>query len=136
MQIQLHKLLSVDACFVILRELRWEQGVFCPHCNSLEISRSGKDDACSSCQRYVCKKCRRRFDDLSGTIFSGSHHPLTTWITVLYLMNLNVSNAQIAEELALNESSVFDLCSRIREGIVKKNLLYNLAEKLNLTNVI
>jgi hypothetical protein len=30
MQIQLHKLLSIEACYAILREIRWEQGVFCP----------------------------------------------------------------------------------------------------------
>jgi len=42
--------------------------------------KNGKDDACPSYQRYVCKTCRRKFDDFTGTIFSGMHYPLTTWI--------------------------------------------------------
>jgi len=35
-------------------------------------------------------------------------------------MSLYVSNSQIAVELEIAESSVLELCSRIREGIVKK----------------
>ncbi len=136
MQIQLHKLLSLELCYTILRELRWEEGVSCPHCSGTSVSKNGKDDGNPFCQRYVCKTCSRSFDDLTGTIFSGSHYPLTTWITALYLMNLNVSNAQIGAELDISPSSAFDLCSRIREGVVQKKLLYRLAEKLNLMSVI
>ena len=66
------------------------------------------------------KTCGRKFDDLTGTIFSGSYYSLTTWITVLYLMHLHLNNSQIAGELEIAESSVFELFSRIREGIVKK----------------
>ena len=34
----------------------------------------------------------------------GHHQPLSVWFTFLYLMGLNVSNQQIAEELGLNTS--------------------------------
>ncbi len=34
----------------------------------------------------------------------GRHQPLSVWFAYLYLMGLNQSNRQIAEELNLNES--------------------------------
>jgi FixJ family two-component response regulator len=51
-------------------------------------------------------------------------------------MNLNISNAQIADDLEISESTVYQMCSTIREGVVKKNLIYSLAALLNLTRLI
>lgn len=49
------------------------------------------------------KRCLSRFDDLSDTIFAKHHQPLQTWILCLYLMGLNLSTHQIAQELDLNK---------------------------------
>jgi hypothetical protein len=51
-------------------------------------------------------------------------------------MNLNISNAQIADDLEICESTAHRMCSTIREGIVKKSLVYSLAGLLNLTRLI
>jgi hypothetical protein len=39
---------------------------------------------------------------------------------VIYLVNLNISNAQIADNLEISESTVQQMCSVIRGGVVKK----------------
>jgi transposase-like protein len=139
--IQLHKILNVSVCWDILRSVRWENGVVCPTCSSSTIVKNGKDPIHKDNQHYHCKGCNKYFDDLSDTIFSGSQQPLHHWITVLYLMNLNVSNLQIAQELDISEDTSQAMCSIIREGIVKKSewrptLLYALAVKLKLTSVM
>jgi len=41
------------------------------------------------------------------------------WILCLYFMGLNISNEQIAHELALNGSDVQQMTAQLREGIVK-----------------
>jgi transposase-like protein len=135
-KLQLSKLLDKQQCFDAYRSIRWAEGVVCPHCQSKEIRKNGQDSKHKEVQHYECKGCKRYFDDLTETIFSGSHHPLTHWITVLYLMNLNISNAQIADDLEISESTVYQMCSTIREGVVKKNLIYSLAALLNLTRLI
>ena len=135
-EIQLHKILNVSLCWDILRDIRWKEGVICPQCGSGSIVRNGKDTAHPDNQHYRCKDCNKYFDDLTDTIFSGSQQPLHHWITVLYLMNLNVSNAQIAKELDITEATAQSMCSTVRESVVKKNLIYNLVEKLNLMNVM
>lgn len=134
--IQLHKILNISLCWDILRSVRWENGVVCPVCSSLEVIKNGKDNVHKDNQHYRCKDCGKYFDDLTDTIFSGSQQPLHHWITVLYLMSLNVSNRQISQELEISEGTSQSMCSIIREGVVKKNLIYILAAKLNLTSVI
>ena len=72
-------------------------------------------------QRYECRACGKRFDDLTGTVFSGHHQPLKVWILCLYFMGLNLSNEQIAEELELDRSDVQQMTTLLREGVVKKS---------------
>jgi hypothetical protein len=43
------------------------------------------------------------------------------WILCLYFMGLNLSNEQIAHELSLNESDVYQMTTELRDGIVKKS---------------
>jgi len=68
-------------------------------------------------QRYHCKACRSDFDDLTNTVFAH-HQPLRKWILCLYLMGLNLSNEQIAEELDLNKDAVYQMTTQLRSGAV------------------
>jgi transposase-like protein len=70
--------------------------------------------------RYECKACGRRFDDVTGTVLAGHHQPLSTWILCLYFMGLNLSNAQIAQELDLNKDDLQAMTEQLRDGIDKK----------------
>ena len=82
--------------------------------------RRGFDDQHPSKQRYQCKGSGRRFVDLTGTIFAGSHHPLKIWMLVVYFMWLNLSNAQIAQELDLNKHVVHDMTTKLRASLLEK----------------
>lgn len=118
--IQIQRLMDEAKCYESVRDMRWPGGVRCPHCNSEQISKRGHDERQSARQRYECNGCGRQFDDLTGTIFEGHHQPLRTWILCLYLMGLNLSNAQIAEELSLDKDAVQDMTTALREGIAAK----------------
>jgi transposase-like protein len=83
-------------CYEIVRHLRWPDGVRCPHCDSDTVVKQGRDETESQRQRYECRSCGRRFDDLTDTIFAGHHRPLRVWVLVLYFMGLDLSNEQIA----------------------------------------
>lgn len=119
MQLNLQNLLDDAKCFQTVRQMRWPEGVRCPRCGSAEITRQGRDETQPERQRYRCEACRRKFDDLTDTIFAGHHQPLSTWILCLYLMGLNLSNQQIARELGLNKDDVQQMTSCLRAGIVQ-----------------
>ncbi|MEN8130790.1 MAG: transposase [Pseudomonadota bacterium] len=99
-------LIDDGQCYDTVRELRWPEGRQCPFCGSKRVIRRGFDDKEPARQRYACKECKKRFDDLTDTIFAGHHQPLKVWILCLYFMGLNLSNKQIAREPNLDRSEV------------------------------
>jgi transposase-like protein len=118
--INIQNLIDDAKCYETVREMRWPEGVKCPHCDSKSIIKRGRDDQQRERQRYTCVSCQRQFDDLSQTIFEGHHQPLRVWVLCLYFMGLNLSNRQIAEELDLNKDDVQVMTAQLREGIVVK----------------
>ena len=116
--LNIQKLIDDAKCFETVRDLRWSDGIFCPHCSSDLIIKRGFDDTQPHRQRYRCQGCERCFDDLTGTVFAGHHQPLRTWILCLYFMGLNLSNQQIAQELGLNKGDVQQMTSQLRQGII------------------
>jgi transposase-like protein len=107
-------------CYQTIREMRWPDGVICSRCSSDSVLKNGRDDTEPHRQRYECRACCQRFDDLTGTIFAGHHQPLRTWIACLYLMGLNLSGLQIAQELDINKDDARAMIQQLRQGIVDR----------------
>lgn len=136
MQINLLNLMDEAKCYELLRAIRWSSGLTCVHCSSSRVIKNGHDENQLNKQRYQCKDCQKNFDDLTNTIFSNSNLSLKVWILVLYLMGLNLSNKQISKELEISEPTAQRMTTILRQGIVKKSLIYNLNEKLRQTKFI
>ncbi len=122
-------------CYKIIRQLRWGEKIECPFCNSPKVKRKGFNFYRPGMQRYKCKSCRRYFDDLTKTVFSGHHQPLSTWILCLYFMGLNLSNRQIGQELGLNKDDVQNMTSMLRKGIVSKKPSVQLGDEVECDEV-
>jgi transposase-like protein len=105
-------------CYEMVRQLRWPDGVHCPHCDSGNVVKQGRDETEPQRRRYQSRSCDRRFDDLTGTIFAGHHQPLRVRVLALYFMGLNLSNEQIAKGLDLDPDDAQRMTTRLREGIV------------------
>jgi transposase-like protein len=118
--VTLSSLIDDARCYELVRQHRWPEGVRCPHCESASVARHGRDDAQRHRQRYRCAACGARFDDLTGTVLAGHHQPLRVWVLCLYLMGLNLSNRQIAQELDLCVSDVQAMTEALRQGLTAK----------------
>lgn len=114
------ELIDEAKCYAEVRKLRWPDGVRCPECGSDQVSKRGRHDRQPHRQRYRCQACPKQFDDLTDTIFEGHHQPLKIWVLCLYLMGLNLSNQQIAQELGLNKADVQQMTTQLRSGVVEK----------------
>lgn len=76
-----NEMYSTDArCRELLERLRWPEGVMCPRCKDMRISRL-KEYA-----RYECVGCEYQFTATSGTIFHDSHLPLPIWFVAVLLL--------------------------------------------------
>ncbi len=118
--VNLSGLMDDAKCFAFVRQQRWPEGVHCTGCSSPSVVRDGCDDTQPARQRYRCKACASRFDDLTGTVLAGHHQPLRVWVLCLYFMGLNLSNRQIAKELGLCGSDVQAMTEQLRCGLVAK----------------
>jgi transposase-like protein len=107
-------------CFAFVRQRRWPDGVRCPECDTAAVIQDGHDDMQPHRQRYRCKACASRFDDLTGTMLAGRHQPLRVWVLCLYFMGLNLSNRQIALELKLSPSDVQAMTEQLRHRLIAK----------------
>ena len=107
-------------CYQTILDMHWPDGVTCPRCSSESVIKNGRADTEPHRQRYECKGCRHRFDDLTDSIFAGHQQPLRTWIACLYLMGLNLSGLQIAQELEINKDDARAMISQLRQGIVDR----------------
>src|SRR6478672_10179303 len=118
--VNLSGLLDEAKCFELVRQHRWPDGVRWPGCDSATVVRNGHDNGQRHRQRYLCKACDGRFDDLTGTVLAGHDQPLRVWVLCLYLMGLNLSNRQIARELDLGVSDVQAMTEQLRQGLTAR----------------
>jgi transposase-like protein len=96
---------------------RWDRS---PNCNSDGVASHSRDDTHSHRQRYCCPAYAAPFHDLSGTTLVEHHRRLRVWMLCLYLMGLNLSSRQIAQELDLIASHVQAVTEQLRTGLKAK----------------
>lgn len=135
MELNIYNLIDDAKCYEAVRNLRWADGIKCAHCYSNQVIKRGKDDKQDAQQRYECKSCHKRFDDLTNTVFSGHHQPLKVWIIFLYFLGLNLSTNQIAKELSLNKDDAHYMASILRTGVVDKKSDPELSDKVECDEV-
>jgi transposase-like protein/IS1 family transposase len=116
-----------DKCREYLETLRWPNGVACPRCGSMSISRYR--------EKYVfdCNSCRYQFSITAGTIFHDSHLPLWKWFLATYLMvesKKGISANQMKRALSVSYKTAWYLCHRIRNAMSDgtPNLLKGIVE--------
>ena len=133
--IKFSDLLDTRKCYEMIKLHRWPEGVICPHCDSSAISLRSEHHRHAGKNRYQCKNCHRRFDDLSLSVFSGHHQPLKVWVHCLYLMSLNISNLQIAKELGLHQGDVQKMTEQLRQTVHNKKPKNQLKEEVECDEV-
>lgn len=70
-----------EACIEYIAQIRWPNGYRCEACNTQDIWEMSKG-------LYRCKACRNDTSVIAGTLFHGSHKPLTIWFQAIwYVVN-------------------------------------------------
>lgn len=111
-----------DSCRNYLEQKIWKNGEpVCPYCGShghYVLTTKGVFKG-----MYKCKDCKQRYNVLVGTMFEGTHIPLTKWFIAIYIFSLHkkgVSSHQLASDLGLTQKSAWFLLSRIRHAFAPK----------------
>src|SRR5882762_741007 len=91
-----------------LEEIRWPNGVVCPHCKNADHKRiweiKENPEKKIRAGLYHCAECGKQFTVTVGTIFEDSHIPLRKWLVAWYLLcssKKGISSLQIQRMLGL-----------------------------------
>lgn len=106
-----------EAARAWFENLRWPDGVVCPHCGSI-----GKAYARSKPGLYRCaeRECRKDFTVTTKSVMESSHIPLRLWaqaFTLLCSSKKGMSSHQVHRTLKITYKSAWFLTHRIREAM-------------------
>jgi transposase-like protein len=97
-----------EAARAYLEEIRWPNGVVCPHCKNADQAKfwTIKTNTKKSIRAGLrqCVECKKQFTCTVGTIFEDSHIPLRKWLVAWYLLcssKKGISSLQIQRMLGL-----------------------------------
>lgn len=131
--LQLADKLRTDAdAYKFLEKLRWDGHPVCPHCEATdpyflnpENGQTRRTRTGSESQRRVwkCRKCRKQFSVLTGTIFHGTKIPIRTWVMVIFEMASSkngVAAKEIERKYGLTSKTAWFMMHRIREAMARE----------------
>lgn len=104
-------------CKEYLSQMRWPNGIVCPHCENDDKIYTMKNG-------YKCAKCRKPFSVTKGTIFENSAIPLQKWFAAIWLMTSHkkgISSLQLHRDLGITQKSAWFLLQRIRFAVRTKS---------------
>lgn len=104
---------DADTALQTLVQLRWPNGVRCPHCD--------RDDVrfLANQRRWECKgkHPKRQFSAKIGTIFEDSPLGLDVWFTAIWMLancKNGVSSYEIARAVGITQKSAWHVLHRVR----------------------
>jgi len=99
----------------LLEQVRWRDGVYCPHCRGESVIRYGSYRVF---QRYLCKDCDRTFNDQTGTIFEHSSVALRKWFLAVYTyIRFNTSLRQLDVEIDVSYKTIYRRVQRFLRAL-------------------
>lgn len=100
-----------------------KEEIDCPHCHSLNIVKNGHTK--SGVQTYKCKDCKKRFNDLTLTVFSNSHLTYEQIEIFLQCFKDKVSLRKTAVRMNVTKNTVHLLRLKIIDSLKKSEKKLN-----------
>lgn len=107
----------------LMETLLWPNGPVCPHCKNatdkpiykLQPAKGSKTPARDGV--YKCGACRKQFTVTVGTVFEGSHIPISTWLMAIFIICSSkkaISAHQLHRMLGITYKTSWYMAHRIR----------------------
>ncbi len=101
-------------------EVRWPDGLHCPHCGSTNV----QDGTKHKTMPYRCRDCRKWFSVKTGTVMHSSKLGLQVWAVASSLLTTGIkgqASMKLHRDLGITQKSAWHLAHRIRETWARKN---------------
>jgi transposase-like protein len=105
---------DIDIAHQYLVDLRWPDGVVCPHCG-------GKEHSYTTTRKiWRCKVCKKQFSVRVGTIFEDSPIGLDKWLSAVWMIanaKNGISSCEIARSIGVTQKTAWFILHRIRTAM-------------------
>jgi len=102
-----------QACLDHIRQIRWRDGEYCPHCGGTRIYHF------SDKRNFKCGDCRQRSSIKVGTIFQDSKLPLRKWFMAIWMISNHpkgIASTTLAKDLKITQKTAWFVLHRIRHA--------------------
>lgn len=99
-------------CYKYLENIKWKDGVVCPHCGNTHKIWKLKDH-----KTYKCSTCLKKFNVKTNTIFEETRLSLRKWFMAIFLLTTHskgISSIQLSKDLKITQKTAWFLAHRIR----------------------
>ena len=103
------------------KDVRWPDGIECPHCESENIQLKTTHPT----MPHRCRSCRKFFSVKTRSVMEGSNLDYQTWAIATYLLTTSlksVSSMKLHRDLDITQKSAWHLAHRIRETFCDENV--------------
>jgi transposase-like protein len=102
-----------DTCVTFMAQMRWADGVTCPHCEGKAVS------YLSTRRMWKCmnKACHKQFSVKVGTIMEDSAIKLDKWLMAIWLIanaKNGISSYEVSRAIGVQQRSAWFMLHRIR----------------------
>ena len=105
---------SEEKCVKFLENILWKHGIRCGYCKAKEVSKKNAKTGF-----FQCKKCRKKFNVRTGTIFHRSKIELSKWLYSAYLLQTarkGLSSLQLSKQIGVTQKTAWFMLHRLREA--------------------
>lgn len=116
-----------DKARELLERMMWPHGAICPHCKNDGKTKPNskltrKEGAKAGVRKgvYFCGACRKQFTVTVGTVFEGSHIPISKWLMGWFILcssKKSISAHQLHRMLKVTYKTAWFLAHRIRFAV-------------------
>jgi len=109
-----------DKAREMLESMRWPKGAICPHCKCDDVYKIVPNPNSKRPGRkglYCCAACRKQFTVTVGTVFEGSHIPISKWLMAMFILcssKKSISAMQLHRMLGITYKTSWFMCHRLR----------------------
>ena len=108
-------------------DVRWPDGVHCPHCGSDNVQTGAKHKTMPlRCRNY--KDCGKKFSVKTETVMEGSNLGYQVWAVATYLLTTSlkgVTSMKLHRNLGVTQTTAWFLARRIRDSFKADNQNFN-----------
>jgi transposase-like protein len=113
----------------LLEHMRWPKGPICPRCHHDEVYTITPKASSKTPSRkglYKCSACREKFSVTVGTVFEGSHIPISKWLMAMFIIcssKKSISANQLHRMLKVTYKTAWFMAHRIRFAMGDDNTM-------------